>query len=468
MTNKLAILLAVLVIPSVAADTFNEDFEEYRIAGINPELDPDQDWYRFSRTGDIGNVSADQGILNGDQSFLLHGGQGVTPKLGKAKFALVQPGQAESTTFWIRSDTQVNTTTGLQAFVALESQAPARRIVEFYVLCTDADFPLGCALNVRHELINTVGEELVPASMNQSTFKIHMEFDWRAGTYTLFVDDVNDGVFEFLAFPENLGALEIGKVRTDYTAKLYFDNWTVDGTPAIGEDAVLGDVGQGIKDFVDDAGFRGPTSKFVMGIAIAGILIAAVATLTRTLAGQSLASPVMAMFIIAVILWMTLLELWPVWIDLVLIILASTIASGLVRSVIIGAKDSNSSTMVILSAFSYLIAASSLLALGGFHADAIETPNAAPDEDGAANQNIVAQVAECAFGFITLKLACSKETETKTFKVISDVLNWGRAAVNFLFQLLTFSLPIPALFNTLIVVPPAVTIFVEAIRIIRG
>lgn len=464
-----AALALLFVVPGALAATFAEDFEGFNLVGLNPELSPDQDWYNFARSGDIGNVSADQGVGgDGIKSFLLDGAKGLSAGDSRATFTFENPDQADSTTFWVEAVPIATDPEGSQASITLFSRGPVRRIVEFYIFCDDPDLPDGCALNVRNNPAFTQGEELVPASLNQSVFKIHMVFDWRLGGYYLFVDDIDDGFFRFLDLPTNFAGIELGKVRSDYRVGLYFDNWTVVGLPAEGAQAVLGDVADGLVSFVEDAGFRTTNSKFVMGIAIMGILLAAAATVAFTFARKPLATPMLLMFGVAVALWLTFILIWPVWIEILMIILSATVASGLVRTYVVGQKNTASSLGIILGAVTYFLAASSLLVLAGFNAQNFEVPQNAPDEDGAAEQGIVAQTLECAWGIVTFSMTCGKEVETKLFKVITDALNWGRAAINFLFNILTFQLPIPTILNVLIVLPPAATIFVEAVRIIRG
>lgn len=464
LTYRFALLAVLFVLPGALGVTFTEDFEDFTLVGLNPELDPEQDWYTFRRSGDIGNVSATSDI-EGAQAFILEGASGLSVADSKAAFNLVSPNQLETLTFFVEADSITDLVEGSQQVIRLYSSGPRRLIVEFYVLCTDSALPDGCALNVRFDAVDTRGQELVPASLNQTQFKVHLVFDWRAGEYDLFVDDVDDGTFSFLELPRNFAGLELQKVRSDYPVALTFDNWTITGALQPSDSAVDADVAEGLQNFAVQAGFESDTSRFLLGLIVLILLVASVAAGMKALGGSARLAPSLIIFTVGGVLWLTLIDFWPSWVDLTLIIFTSAILAGAVRQFALGMRDASTSSGAIMGAIGYFLTASSLLALSGFAVQTVEVPNGAPDEDGAANQSFGVAVVECLF---TVFNDCSQKTETRAFAIISDIIGWARAAVDFLFQLLTFQLPIPVLFNAIIVLPPAAVLAVEGFKIVRG
>ena len=466
------ILACFLLLPVAGAVDETEDFESYNLAGASPELTPDQDWYDFRRNGEWGNVSADQGVLDGAQSFKFFVDEGIPPGNSKVSFNLAQPFQVDSTTFFIDANAVDDNPRGTRQVIQLFSATPRRVIAEFYVLCDNETDTGGCQFNVKHERQNTRGEELIPAANLDTVFKVHLVFDWRAGNYNLFVDDVDDGVFQFLELPTNLAGVELNKVDQIYAAEFYFDNWTVAGLPDSASDVVEGDMATGVKNFADDIRFRSDASRFVLGLVILVIILGGLASAMNALGDSPRMGPILLLFGLSTVLWLTLIGFWPLWVDLALMTATAALVAQVVRKVALGMKDANTSSGAIMGAFGYFIAASSLLALSGFAAQTIQVPAGdVENENNLDEQGQVAQILECSWSLLTFwdgDIACDKKVETKLFKVIDDLVAWSRAAGDFLFQLLTFQLPIPPLWNAIIVLPPAAVLAVEGFKLVRG
>lgn len=125
-----------------------------------------------------------------------------------------------------------------------------------------------------------------------------------------------------------------------------------------------------------------------------------------------------------------------------------------------------SDSRLVLGSFGFLVVTATLLALAGFSDVSFSTPTQPGQEEGAASQNVVVTAVECVFSFFQ---DCSSKTETRAFSVISDLTTFALAGVDFLFQLLTFQVPlIPLWLNAIIVIPPASTLAFIGIKTIRG
>jgi hypothetical protein len=109
--------------------------------------------------------------------------------------------------------------------------------------------------------------------------------------------------------------------------------------------------------------------------------------------------------------------------------------------------------------------------MSGYAATTITVPTAPSTQDSSTSQSFSSAVADCSLNILTLGLAgfgCSQQHISHSWKTITDVFGWIQEAFTFLFQLLTFQLPIPTVLNMMIVLPPAATLAAYAIQIIRG
>lgn len=124
-----------------------------------------------------------------------------------------------------------------------------------------------------------------------------------------------------------------------------------------------------------------------------------------------------------------------------------------------------SSTDYVIGSIGFFVIVGTLLGLSGIQGASISLPKA-PEEVNEDNpQGFLAQLGEC---IITLYKDCASDTETRFFAGFATALQFGVAFVFFFFQLLTFTLPIPAWLNAFIVIPPAIALAYVGIRTIRG
>lgn len=478
---KRFLVLAALVLISTTAtaqEILVEDFESFDDGDT-----PSRAWYSFRDFDSQAEVNSTGNVIEGTKSLFLTGDTSSTVSGQVADFRLNVPTQLDNTTFFINATTITDNGVGSQQVVSLSSVSPIRDVVEFFVFCIDTANPDGCELRVRFDHIDSTGQVLINTSLDQSQFKINMVFNWLTSEYQLAVDDVNDGTFPFLELPRNIGRLRFSQYRQEVPMELSFDNWTLGGAINQSAAAVGGDVSNGIKQFANDIRFTSSGSLFFLGLLIFIVIMAAVIVPLLALGRDNTVIPATAFFAIIVTLWLIDMEFWPSWIGIALIIVAAVLISFLVRQATLGIKDASSGAGLIAGSLGYFIIASSFLAFSGYATDTIvlpTNPNAQANDDGGnvtgTQQTFIGAVTECIFsgGVFTFGLVgdCSQDTVTTTWASIVDtvgnIYGWVQASVDYVFQLLAFRLPIPVLFNVMIVAPPAAALAAYAVGVIRG
>lgn len=469
-------LVLLLLLPVGSAATFTEDFESYSIIGSDPDLKPDTDWYNYKEPDDNGNLTADPPVPEGAQAFRWSHGETEDVSVKSGTFKLEVPIQLTETTFTLAARPLSEDGEGSMQFVALESSAPVRKIVEYYVFCINTTFTDGCELRVRFETVDTTGQVLIPASENLTEFKIRTIFDWLNQEFCLEVNGVDDGCFQMLALPQDIGRLRFGQYRGDVPWRQTFDNWTIVG----GENAtgvVEGDIADGLKNFASAVRFTSAGSLFFFGFVWFLILSAAVIIPCVVIGKSTALVPGVAFYEMLLVLWLVFMEWWPDWIGITAIITGAAVIAFALRRFTLGIRDASTQAAMVVGSLGYFIIASTFLGFSGYAAETVQIPTGPPTQDTvntteSPDQSFTGAVAECVVtgGVFTfgLKGDCSQKTVSKTWSQITDIFGWIRTALNFLFQLLTFSLPIPVIFNVMIVGPPAVGLAVAAFQIIKG
>lgn len=486
-----AALLFLLVLsgPALAA-TFSEDFEGFNLAGVDPETKPSQDWYGFRDPGDIGNVSATAPI-QGFQSLLVTQPAG-TYSSTSADLELVNPAQLSNITFKVKGSPPSETSGGTQQKLSITSSAPSRTVVEFFIICIDTSNPDACEFRVRWLQADSTGQVLINTTLGLTQFNVTVALDWRTPEFCLTVNGVDDGCFPFFELPGNVGRIRLSPVRTDYTTMLWFDEWVIDGAINATPTPVTGDAATGLKNFADDIRFTNPGSLFMLGLVILCILIAGVMVPLFALGRDNTVTPAMAIFTVLAVLWLVLMEWWPEWVGILLIIVVASLISLILRRVMLGIRDASKGAGLIVGCLGYFIIVATFLSFSGYAGASISLPTQDPTIDDPADvnqtyeQGFVEGTLDCAAhivntatfglsGLVGIAGDCDAKTVGKTVKffkevgqVVATIFNYGKAALGFLFQLLTFQLPIPVIFNMMIVLPPAAALFTAAISIIRG
>lgn len=469
------LLLLTVAAPTAAAVTFTEDFEDDTVGE-----DPSEPWYTFVESSeDAGNVTDTNPILQ-TQSFRLLANTSTTTQY--SHWTLLNPTTLTSTTFWIQGQPPANVTGGTQQFVTIESRNPMRTLAEFYILCNDASNPNGCEFRVRWQTIDSTGQTLISTNQNETIFEVQVTPNWLNASYQLQVNGVNDGWFPFLELPTNIGRIRLDQYRSDVRADLRLDNWTIVGA-VNGTPAATTDLATGIKNFADTVQFSSGTSKFIFGVVLFITIIAAVLVPLITLSLDNTLIPVITFFAVILAYWLIDMEFWPEWVGISLIIACAAVVASIVVRRIMNMRDATTGPAIVAGSLGYFIIASSLLAFSGYATATIQLPTspAEQQDDAGGNttdtqQTFIGAVAECVFsgGVFTfgLKGDCSQDTVTTTWQKITDaagqIYGWIQAGVDFIFQLLTFRLPIPVLFNAMIVLPPASGLAMEGLKTIRG
>lgn len=480
--NRGALVLALLLLISGAASaaTFTEDFESFGVG----ETDPERSWYNFNQGPDQNATVNDTGpVIEGNQSLVMNGSKTGSLDGRAAFFNLVKGVQLDETTFTIKGEPPANVTGGSQQVVAIESTAPRRTLVEFYLFCSDDTNDTACQLRVRFDHADSTGQVLVNETLNQTEFQIRMVFNWPLAQYRLIVNGVDDGLFPFLELPNNIARFKLEQYRGDFRWGMGFDNWTVVGATNATQAATEGDVANGIKGFAQDIRFTSGGSKFFLGILLFAIMVAAVVVPLISVGRDNSTLPAVSFFAILAALWLVTMEFWPDWLGIAMIILAAAILSSTVRRVALGISDASSGAGLVAGSLGYFIIASVFLAFSGYATDTITLPTSPAEQQSdsganvtGTNQTFVGAVTECIFsgGVFTFGLVgdCSQETTTTTWKKITDaagqIYGWVQAGMDFVFQLLTFRMPIPTIFNLMIVGPPAAALGAYGIGVIRG
>lgn len=475
-TLGLVALLATVSTGAEAVD-FLEDFESF-----TPGSDPDQTWYNYIEGEDFGQVNDSFQVIEGTQSMRWFGEATSDASTRTADFRLATPIQLTAINLTIEGAPSGNLTGGSRQAVTIESDVPRRSLVEFYLLCRFPDSPDACELRVRFDHVDSTGQILVNTTLNETRFQLRMEIDWINSQYELFEDGTSAGIFPFLELPRDVGRLQVHQHQASVPIAMSLDLLGVEGASSEVPTAETGDIATGLQNFANNIRFTSSGSEFLLGLLFFLTLLAAVVVPMFALGRDNTTIATVTFFAVLVAFWLILLGFWPEWIGISLIVFAAAAVGLVVRRMALGVQDASTGPSMVLGSLGYFVIASSLLAFSGFATDTIEMPTnpvAQTEEDGADitdTQSFAGAVVECIFtgGAITFGLIgdCSQETTTTTFKRITDsagrIFGWVQASVNFVFQLITFRLPIPALFNIIIVGPPAMTLAAYAVEVIRG
>lgn len=489
MMKRLLFLAALCVVPGALAQTaYTEDFESFTVPAFGT-ITPDQTWYNYraGSTG-IGSVSTTAPI-GGSKSFRMFSAEGLTPSDKFSDFDLEVAATVSWINFTVDARSIAQNGDGSNQVVRLESESPRRTLAEFYVICQNTTYTAGCEFRPRFLTVDTTGQVLVNASSNLTRFRVELNVDWINARYRLYVNGVNDGLFNFLELPSNFGRLRMAQVDSTAPIDLAFDNWTVAGASSETGTTLTGDAATGIQNFLQNIKFTTSGSKFVFGILLFLILMAAIIVPAFTFGKDNSISPAIGFLVVLAALWLIDMEIWPEWIGIATIVAASA-AVALTGRAMIGLGNSSSGAAMVVGALGYFIIASTLLAFSGYAGQAISLPTDSIEvDDGASSlnttdqvqQGFVEQVADCAIGIVTFgkfgdcsrtsrgtAITWAKDTVDSIGRVTAAIFGFAKAAVGFLWQLLTFQLPIPVIWNMMIVLPPAAALGFLAIQVVRG
>lgn len=464
-------IIGVLLVPVVAADDFTEDFESFETTGLLAVENPDQAWYNYAESNDYGLINT-VGAIAGSQDMLFTGETTTSPSSNRATFSLEIPTQLSSTEFTIRGRT-VNETGGpTQQFVALESFQPQRTLVEFYLFCLEGD---ACELRVKFDHTDSTGQVLINHTTGLKVFNIELFFDWVNSEFCLFVNSVDDGCFSFLELPGNFSRLRFQQFRGDVRSEWQFDDWTVRDAVAGNATSVVGDITIGMKNFATDINITSAGSLFLFGLILLLTITMALFLPMSAVNRSKAIAPVITFVIVLTIFWLIDGEFWPDWPGITMIIVTGAMVGTLIRRQALGMRDATTGPALVAGSLGYFIITTTLLGFSGYATDTIQLPDQSPtqvNETGEPEpvQGYIVAGVECAvtgFGLFSFS-DCSRFTETEEFSIITDIFGWIRAAFNFLFQLLSFQLPIPVVFSMMIVLPPASALATYAFSVIRG
>lgn len=491
---KLLVLVAVLVVASsvqaqVGTQTFSENFESFTVNAFGQTL-PDQSWYNYHEAENIGTVATTAPTIGGAKSFHVESPLGLPVTDKFADFDLEQAASLTSIDFRVKGSTIPANGNGSNQYVSLQSATPRRTIAEFYVFCDDASFPNGCEFRVRFDQADTIGQVLINSSMNLTEFRVQLAFDWFNAQYSLTVNGVPDGVFPFMELPSNFQRLRLAQYEATTPIDLAFDNWTVVGAFDGFADSGTGDAATGIRNFLTNIKFTTAGSLFAFGIVLLVVILAGVVVPLLVLGRDNSVTPAVSFLGVLTILWLVRMEILPEWVGIAIIIIAAAIVSFAVRSAILGIRDASQGPGLVAGSLGYFIIAATLLAFSGYAGADILLPTADLEiDDGASelpenetiSQGFVEQVLDCSVGIITFgkfgdcerdsrgsAITWAKDTVDNIGRITAAIFSYAKTATIYLFQLLTFQLPIPVLFNMMIVLPPAAALATLAVQTIRG
>jgi len=120
---------------------------------------------------------------------------------------------------------------------------------------------------------------------------------------------------------------------------------------------------------------------------------------------------------------------------------------------------------IVVACTGYFLCLTLLLGMSGIAGNSFTVPAGINEDPDNAQQSFGGAVVECIF---TIFADCSQQTETATFRAITDALGFAASYVGFFFQLITFQLPIPAVLTAIIVLPPGTGLAYVGIRMVRG
>lgn len=470
------VILLVLLVPVVAAVDFTEDFESFATSGLLGVENPDQAWYNYSESNDYGNLNTVSPIAGvNDMLFVGEVTQSFTSNT--ATFALEIPTQLSSTEFTIRGGTVNDTGGPTQQFVTLESFQPLRTLLEFYLFCLEGD---ACELRVKFDHADTTGQVLINHTAGLKEFDIELFFDFVNAEFCLFVNTVDDGCFSFLELPTNFSRLKFSQYQGATRSEWQFDDWNVTDAIAGSATSIDGDVTLGMKNFATDINITSAGSLFLFGLILLITIIMGLFLPMSAVNRSKAIAPVITFVIVLAIFWLIEAEFWPDWPGITMIIVTGAMVGTLVRKLALGIQDATTGPALVAGSLGYFIITSVLLGFSGYATDTIRLPTEEPvqvNETGVPEpvQGYIEAGIECVltggtifalglFGFGD----CSRYSETKFFSQITDIFGWVRTAFSFLFQLLSFQLPIPVVFSMIIVLPPASALATYAFSVIRG
>lgn len=119
----------------------------------------------------------------------------------------------------------------------------------------------------------------------------------------------------------------------------------------------------------------------------------------------------------------------------------------------------------VFGSLGFLLVTGTLLGLSGIAGDTVILPKPPAEVSEDNPQALGTQFIEC---LVTIYTDCDRDTSTKFFSTITNVLDFVVGYLAFFFQLLTFQLPIPSWLNAVIVVPPASVLAYIGLRFARG
>lgn len=451
-----------MLLPTGAmATTLTEDFESYETFGVGSDTEPGLSWYTYRDTAEVGSFEQTSPVEGLTSWAMVNNGT----EQNTVTFTLNGPAQISTISFQVRGTTPSENGNGSYTYIAIESSSPIRRMVEFYFDCRDNSAPNACEMKVRSEIVDTTGEVLINTTLNEKVFNITMTVDWINSEFDLQTNGVDDGTFPFLELPSDFGRVRFTQTRSDVPMGLTFDNWTVEGAEDVAATVVSGDVATGIQNFAADIKFTSSTSLFLLGVVIFSALVAAVLVPARAFGGTAYLAPAISLYASAAVLWIVRLEFWPNWIVLSMIIVSAAIVGLFTRKALLGIQDASTGAGIVAGALGYFIISTSLLAMSGFATETVSTPSQPVTNSTAVEQSFTVGVIECVFSLFS---DCSTKTETKFFSAISDIVTWARASADFMFDLLTLQLPIPVVFNAMIVLPPASALAYQGFALVRG
>lgn len=451
-----------------SAVTFTENFESYLTLGSQP-TPIGQTWYKYTDPSDVGNVTTTAPILQGTQSLRLISNSTITAN-NYVTMDVTTPNQLTNVSFIVQGATLANTTLGSKQVVELASSFPVRDIVQFYIFCRNDDGNSshndGCEFRVRWQEADSSGQVLIPYNATTNRFNVTVALDWKALKYTLTVNGVNDGLFPFYQLPADFQEVKIFQYQQDIPMNMTFDLWTITGALNVTTGVVDGDIAQGIQDFASDMHFSTGTSLFIFGIILFVLLNAALLVAMFSHGKNNTIAPAAAFFTVIVTFWLIQMKFWPDWINVVFIIYVSSMVGLILRRVMLGIRNTgNSGPSMVIGSLGYFVICGVFLAMAGYNTSQVFIPSGSTTQEGAADQSFGEATLEC---IVTLFGDCSQHTESKLWKTITDIFGWILASVEYLFQLMTFQLPIPVVLNMIIVIPPAAALGAYAIQLIRG
>lgn len=469
---SLGLLLGlVLFAPIADAVNYTEDFNSYNLLGFNPQLKPSPTpaWYTYSEFSNVGNVTSSAPILEGSQSFRIANSDATNFTNAADKFTLTTPIQLTNVNFTVQGKTITDTGVGTQQVITLTSSFPVRRFAEFYIFCTNdtgnTSLNDACKLNVRWQTVDATGQTLIPYTTNLKRFTTNVTFNWTTSQFDLNVNGVDDGWFPFFDLPADYATIQFAQYRSDIPMNLTLDPYTVVGAANVTASVVDGDVANGIKDFATNMSFTSGTSLFVFGLVIFIAMMAALIAAMFSHGKSNAIAPAAGFYGVSVVFWLIQMQFWPDWLSVMFIIIVSSMIGLVLRRVMLGISNAAIGPSVVVGSLGYFIICASFLSMAGYSQSQVFIPSGTVEQAGSTDQSFVGAVAECV---VTLFGDCNQHTESKLWKTITDIFGWIQAAFEFLFQLLTFQLPIPVILNIFIVFPPAATLAAYAIQVIRG